>query len=362
MASSAGLKDILYASDISALSNLSIIRSLSTQPTCSCPPLTIASQFLAAVTPLAALRTIQDRTLTTGHASILDILVLCPSIHTQQAADLLPGGIEFPATAAMTTGYVFRTENQAMVSYMQRIGTVGALVTVRVVADKTGPQSLWAVLHHLRKWRRDNDFSAPYLAIPPLTVAAMWACVRLGDCYAVAALLLLVSARVANVLVLRRRVIPGWHGVAEPGVEGDLLVLLSQDRWVRLRGLVDDLKAVTSGSWLQKMTAVEEWVISAATVLVYLAGASAVCSSFLGSIVLVSLLMLSTGLLGLSNRRSEDMRMHGRVILVIGEPKLYKRRLDMAKELINEHNGRDDWAIGLGMIVPDHERVIKTTM
>jgi hypothetical protein len=42
----------------------------------------------------------------------------------------------------MTTGYVFRTENQAMVSYMQRIGIVGALVTVRVVADKTAPQSL----------------------------------------------------------------------------------------------------------------------------------------------------------------------------------------------------------------------------
>jgi hypothetical protein len=140
------------------------------------------------------------------------------------------------------------------------------------------------------------------------------------------------------------------------------LVLLSQDRWVRLRGLVDDLKAVTSGSWLQKMTAVEEAVVSLASMLVYLAGASAVCSSFWGSLVIVGLLMLSSGLLGLSNRGSRDMRMHGRVISVVGKPKLYTRRFEMAQEMIKEHNGRDDWAIGLGMIVPDRDKVQKATM
>jgi len=47
---------------------------------------------------------------------------------------------------------------------------------------------------------------------------------------------------------------------------------------------------------------------------------------------------------------------------VEGEPKLYRRRLDMAKEMIKEHDGRDDFAIGLGMIVPDRDRLEKATV
>jgi hypothetical protein len=57
-------------------------------------------------------------------------------------------------------------------------------------------------------------------------------------------------------------------GALEPGVKGDLLVLLSQDRWVRIRGLVDDLKAVASGSWLRKPTALEQFMTTLATILV----------------------------------------------------------------------------------------------
>jgi hypothetical protein len=64
-------------------------------------------------------------------------------------------------------------ENQAMVSYMQRVGIIGSFVTVHVSAvDKVAPQSPWAI------WSR---YSGPYLAFPLLTVAKMWACIRLGD-------------------------------------------------------------------------------------------------------------------------------------------------------------------------------------
>jgi hypothetical protein len=60
----------------------------------------------------------------------------------------------------------------------------------------------------------------------------------------------------------------GRFGALEPGVNGDLLVLLSQDRWVRIRGLVDDLKAVTSASWLRETTAAESSATTFATLLV----------------------------------------------------------------------------------------------
>ena len=50
------------------------------------------------------------------------------------------------------------------------------------------------------------------------------------DWWGLAVVLLLISARVRNVAVLRRRAAPGWAGAPEPGALGDLHVLLSQDR------------------------------------------------------------------------------------------------------------------------------------
>ena len=242
-----------------------------------------------------------------------------------------------------------------MAKYMQRIGVVGALVTVLVVASNNKAEL------GVRLFSGGVEAAVVSYVLPLLTVLSIGYCAVLKDWWALASLSLLMVARLVNVVVIRRRAVPGWHGVAEPGVEGDLLVLMSQDRWVRLRGLVDDLKAVTSGSWLQKMSTMESIVVSIATAIVYLAGAFALCSNFHGCLVIITLLLVSAGLLSWANGRAKDMRMHGRVIRVVGEPKRYKQRREMADELIKEH-GRDDWAIGLGMIVPDHDRVKKAMM
>ena len=43
-------------------------------------------------------------------------------------------------------------------------------------------------------------------------------------------------------------------------MKGDLLVLLSQDRWVRIRGLVDDIKPIVSGAWLRDATTLEKTI------------------------------------------------------------------------------------------------------
>ena len=58
-------------------------------------------------------------------------------------------------------------------------------------------------------------------------------------------------------------------GIPEPDVHGDLLVLLSQDCWVHIRGLVDDLKAVTSGQWLRDETTLEGYCVSCAMLLLF---------------------------------------------------------------------------------------------
>jgi hypothetical protein len=67
--------------------------------------------------------------------------------------------------------------------------------------------------------------------------------------------------------------------------------------------------------------------------------------------VLLVLLEASVGLLAFSHDRAGTLRMFGREVAVVGRPKAYARRLLLAEELVKE-SGKDDWAVGLGMIHP----------
>ncbi|KAL1961702.1 hypothetical protein VTN77DRAFT_1306 [Rasamsonia byssochlamydoides] len=124
---------------------------------------------------------------------------------------------------------------------------------------------------HSKATRSDWTSSAAYISAATASPALLVAFVVLGDWWGVFSLLVLMAARLCNVVVIRQRCRDvGWKGASEPGVRGDLLVLLSQDRWVRLQGAVDDLKAVTSGQWMRDRTFVEDILSALATLLVYL--------------------------------------------------------------------------------------------
>lgn len=297
----------------------------------------------AGLVALADLKTIVYRTALTGSASYLDTLVLAPGIHLQQSASDVNGG-EYPTTAAMTTGYVFRVENQATVSWLQRIGRSGHLATVYV-----SPPS-----------RTDTLASVSYLACITSTIAAVTFLWSIQDLWALGVLSLLMFARLLNVAVIKRRTELGWKGAPEPGVRGDLIILLSQDRWVRMQGMVDDIKVVTSGNWLRELTDFESFVVGLATVLVYASAGLAGNASMVGSVVVAGLLLSSVCLLGLCNMATSRLQMFGREIRMDGKPKAYTRRLEMTMELIAE-TGREDWAIALGMIVPSAEKLQKVT-
>ncbi|KAF9029057.1 hypothetical protein BDZ89DRAFT_1065749 [Hymenopellis radicata] len=277
----------------------------------------------AGLVALADLSTISKRTALTGSASVFDILLLAPGIHTQQQASNVNGG-ELPATGAMTSGYVFRIENQATVYYLQGIGSPGCLVTVYVSQNSDS--------------RLRDAFSLPemlYMLPIALTLTSLALLGALHDYWAIGVLLMLIFARFVNMVIIKRRTQMGWKGVKEPGVVGDLLVLLSQDRWIRVRGLVDDLKVVASGQWLRDETTIEGFASAFATLVVYATAALASNASTLGSLVIALLLLVSVALL----------------VHVVGEPKKYTRRLDMAKELIEE-TGRNDWAVSMGLVLP----------
>ncbi|KAI9687436.1 MAG: hypothetical protein M1820_010438 [Bogoriella megaspora] len=254
----------------------------------------------------------------------------------------------------MTTGYVFRVENQATVAFLQKVGLTGRLSTLNVqrIAQTSSWKRFVAQFYAL-----ENASAIPtiaYLLCPLLTVFVLTVLCLSEDWWGLPVVGLLVLSRLLNTLVIRRRAATGWKGASEPGVHGDLLILMSQDRWIRIRGLVDDLKAVTSGQWLRDATFIEESITALATLLVYLDAALSSNVNLLGKILLLILLVSSAGLLAIANEKTDVLLMHGRKLKIDGRPKHYARRLDMAKELTAEM-GRDDWAVRLGMIVPDNK-------
>lgn len=302
----------------------------------------------AGIVAIADLTTVQERTVLTGTAVYLDALVLSPGIHMQQNAPELNLG-EYPACAALTSGYVFRIENSAMVYYLQQIGRTGQLTTLSVSQEVAGGlDGFWSSIFAYHNGTFVSALS--YGLIVPWTIAVL---VMLGlaeDWWGIGVVGLLILSRLCNVVVIRRRSVPGWAGSSEPGVQGDLLVLLSRDRWIRIKGYVDDLKLVTSGQWLRDQTRVESWVTAFATVIVYLDAALASSLTQFGKILLLALLIGSAGLLAIANSATKDLLMHGRIVKLTCPRERFKRRLDLANKLIKE-TGRDDWAVRLGMIV-----------
>ncbi|CCX31562.1 Similar to conserved hypothetical protein [Ajellomyces capsulatus NAm1]; acc. no. XP_001537253 [Pyronema omphalodes CBS 100304] len=299
----------------------------------------------AGLVALADLNTIAQRTAIVGSASLLDCLVLAPGIDRHQAASEINLG-EQPATAALTTGYVFRVENQATVRFLQRIGETGKPITVKVSRESSkGIFSRYCLKGGILT-------SILFLVSPFITLVAIALMAVFQDWRGLGVIMVLIVARLINVIVIRRRSQPGWRGKLEPGEYGNLLVLVSQDRWIRIKGLVDDLKMVTSGQWLRNTTSREGFAVAFATLLVYATAALAGNASKNGSITILFLLLVSISLLGLSNEVTRSFHMHGCVLKVRGPAVVYVRRLELAEELIKSSK-RKDWALGLGMIRPE---------
>ncbi|KAK1039840.1 hypothetical protein LTR33_015906, partial [Friedmanniomyces endolithicus] len=292
---------------------------------------------LAGLIILADIDAVARRTAYTGDTHPRDLLVLCPGLHRQQEAPALSKG-EYPACAALTTGYVFRVENEATTLFLQRMSKTGHLTTMKVTgaSDKAPNGCRWSA----------------YSFAFSLTVWSFTGFCLFGDYWAAAVLGTLIVVRVVNMVVIDRRLSGGWHGQTEPGVHGDLLILLSQDRWVRMIGLVDDLKAVTSGRWLRDPTPWETALTSSATLLVYLAAIFLVCAETTGKACVLILMVVSAGIVVTANANMKELRMNDELVRVDGPPKAYGRRLDLANELIQE-TGRREWALRLGMVQPE---------
>ena len=304
----------------------------------------------AGLVALADLTTIAKRTALTGNAALLDIFVIAPGLHRQQAATELNLG-EYPAVAALTTGYVFRVENPATVVFLQKISKTGHLTHVEATTWDNKAKFWPRLLSRAFIFQTASLWSTlAYLAALAMTIVAIVLLGLARELWGLGVLSILILARLLNTCIIQRRCQPGWHGKEEPGISGDLLLLMSQDRWVRMKGSVDSLKAVTSGQWLREQTFMESSLSAVATVLVYVDAALASNVSDSGKMILLILLICSAGLLAVANECTKTLYMHGNKVGVVGESKKYERRLDLVKDLLTEDNpDRVEWAMKLGM-------------
>ncbi|KAK0219458.1 hypothetical protein EDD85DRAFT_348060 [Armillaria nabsnona] len=298
----------------------------------------------AGLVALADLPTVAVRTALMGTASWLDILVLAPGMHQQQSADEVNRS-EFPQTGSLTNGYVFRIENPATVSYLQRIGRTGYLVTALVepkqhYKDAKNPYFDPSPPQYHTFYTAGVSVALLYLLCPILTVIVFALVGSIRDWWALAVLGMLVLSRMINVFVIKRRASDSsiWKGAEEKG-DGDLLIVLSQDRWIRMQGKLSDIKRVTAGQWLRDEDRVESLAIGVATLLVYAAAALAGNASTIGSLLIACLLLCSVALLALCNSFTHCLQMYDCIVQKQkgeGSVRPFTRRLDMVRALVAE--------------------------
>ncbi|KAL7793655.1 hypothetical protein V8C37DRAFT_82132 [Trichoderma ceciliae] len=177
---------------------------------------------------------------------------------------------------------------------------------------------------------------ALYLLSPLLTVSAIVLMVLLQDWWGLGFIISLMVSRLANIWVIKERSRPAATPpplpppndipVSPSSPSPPLPVSLKREesemtqytidwgenRRVILRGDDADLRAVTTEAWLRAKTALEGYLEAMSKLIVYMVASLSGNLSQAGAIVLMSLLLVSAGLLGLSNAHATSLQVHGR--------------------------------------------------
>ncbi|KAL6903120.1 hypothetical protein GGI43DRAFT_333369 [Trichoderma evansii] len=190
---------------------------------------------------------------------------------------------------------------------------------------------------------------ALYLLSPLLTVAAIVFMVLLQDWWGLGFLIALMVSRLANIWAIKERCQPAATppppltpvpppakdvpvsspeptavAASKPSLQlpitlkredtgmTEYTIDWGQNRRVILKGQDADLRAVTTEAWLRAKTTIEGYLEAMSKLIVYMVASLSGNLSQAGAIVLMSLLLVSAGLLGLSNAHATSLQMHGR--------------------------------------------------
>lgn len=228
---------------------------------------------LAGLIALADLSSIVKRCALSGGSSIFDALVIAPGLHRQYKAGEGINQGEIPEAASFDSGRVFHIHNPATVMFFQDMSKTGHLTTFSV-EKLPEPTTEWEEkLIRLFDYREESLRAVAFFALAVMfTLLVIITTATYQDWFAFGGVLALVFARALNVYAIRRRAhsanADGWFGSKTERGASDIFVLLSRDRWVRLRGDIQDVKRVTAGTWLDEPRRHERWLVSLATLIV----------------------------------------------------------------------------------------------
>lgn len=311
---------------------------------------------------LADLSTIAKRTAIAGSSSWLDSFVLAPGLHYQQAADELARlGWSAAIVAAAEEQHqadgepaTFRVNNAATALYIQRIARPGQTVHLDVgsLPTRTG-RTQYRLRRsesglHATLWAETDipDLGwishVLYLVSPILTVAALVFTILFQDWWTLGLLLALMLSRILNIWVIKQRASkprPGAQARAQAGqcaagqqqpgpksgppdggggaencmTEYTISFGPGNECSVKLRGLSEDVQAITRDAWLRSKTYVEGYLEATAKVLVFTVAALSGNMTQAGAIVMMGLLLVTAGLLALSNANAQSFKINGKV-------------------------------------------------
>ncbi|KAB5560032.1 hypothetical protein GE09DRAFT_1236545 [Coniochaeta sp. 2T2.1] len=260
-------------------------------PNWSTPPNPGVSLSAGGLLALADLSTTAQRTAIAGGSSWLGTIVLVPGLHYNQAADQLSAPHNSPAAPSsflsavetLQDGQSLTTpvRNAATADYIRRVARPRETVTLDVVYLPSGSVE--------SRFRLTGSRSGGHATV-----------------YA-----------------------EGGGGGEGGGGDGtglgwltEYLVSLGNAAFpckIRLRGTPDDLAAITQQAWLCAKTHVEGYLEAAAKLIVYLVACLGGNGTQARSIIFMGLLLVSAGLLALSNAHAKGYRMNGRVAAVLPE-------------------------------------------
>lgn len=146
--------------------------------------------------------------------------------------------------------------------------------------------------------------------------------------WALALLVALMISRVLNIFVIKQRsrakpqILPApFSQPSQPSAAArpaprvtQYIIDINPLSTVILRGLSTDLQALTTTVWLRPKTHIEGYLEATAKVLVYLVAACSGNATQAGNLVLLTLVLVSAGLLALSNAHVKGLRNGGRVV------------------------------------------------
>ncbi|CAM1506090.1 Fc.00g057310.m01.CDS01 [Cosmosporella sp. VM-42] len=329
-----------------------LISSWTTTPI---PGLTLSAGGILA---LADLQTVARRTALAGGSSWFDALVLAPGLHYHQACDSLdredlPGWFGGQLTAVEVGGAQVRyvINNIVTLNYLKQLYRDGGSDVLMIDVGLIKPSALAKKVQQMLIRKRtlsdkdddDDENLLPdldwmshllYLVSPTLTVAAITFMVLLEDWWGLSFILALILSRLMNIWAIKQRSKPSAL-LIRPSNDGRLTeyaIDIGLGRSVRIRGIDTDLQALTTQAWLRAKSHVDGYLEASAKLIVFLVAALSGNLSQAGAIVLVSLLLISAALLGLSNAHMKGFRMHGRYALP-------KSEVDLKKSVVEGGHG-----------------------